>query len=167
MNKYSRSISSVYQFFRSLNTNKKFDEDSLKDLLKSKPNLVAKIIEKINEISLIQQKKLIFNENSERSMSLQSKTKHFMQFCTDNIHKIKNFEWKINITISNNNQLRVIVYSINFIQVLNPEIILILSLNNGEVIYLNVDVKIFQELRKSIAYSIKKIIDNESVLLLK
>jgi len=44
---------------------------------------------------------------------------------------------------------------------------LILSLNNGEVIYLNVDVKIFQELRKSIAYSIKKIIDNESVLLLK
>ena len=40
-------------------------------------------------------------------------------------------------------------------------------LNNGEVICLNIDVKIFQELRKSIAYSIKKIVDNENVVLLK
>lgn len=68
---------------------------------------MSKLIEKINEIGLVQQKRLNFGENTEKSLTLQSKNKNFIQFCTDNIHTCKNFEWKINITISNNNQLRV------------------------------------------------------------
>jgi hypothetical protein len=65
--------------------------------------------------------------------------------------------FKIDISVSNN----------FFNRILEPEIHLYITLENGKTFDLIIDVKIFQELRKSLALNIKKIMDNEGVNLLK
>lgn len=48
-----------------------------------------------------------------------------------------------------------------------PEIIFNIELNDGVNYNFRVDIKLFQEIRKHLAFHIKKIIDNENVVLLR
>jgi len=70
---------------------------------------------------------------------------------------LKSLSWKINVTISNNNSIRVLL----------PEIFFYITLSDGKLYSFKVDIKLFQEIRKHLAFHIKKIMDNENVLFLK
>ena len=50
---------------------------------------------------------------------------------------------------------------------LTPEIYLLFSLDDGSTLKTKIDLRMFNELRKGISLNIKKILENESVPLLK
>lgn len=164
-------FSFLLRFFRSLNSNKKFEEETfqhtLKDNLKDKPKAIALISEKVKEIYSVQSNRISFADkmtkrnfnylNFTNFNNANSNAEVFVSNLESNIHRLKNFAFKLLVTISNNNSNRV----------LTPEIYLYLTLENGKTIEMFVNMKIFQELRKCLALHIKKMIDNESVNLLK
>jgi len=175
-----KAFSILTRIFKNFNTNKKLEEEnlnnSLKEFLKGKNNSVNLIMTKIKEISSIQMKRNNFSDNlSTRHLNyfIVNKKEKFnneslgldrldinnnlLGFISRNLYPLTNFSFKINIIISNDSSNRV----------LTPEIFLLLTLDNGKTITINVEMRVFQELRKCLAMSIKKIIDNESVNLLK
>jgi hypothetical protein len=177
-----KAFSLLVRFFRSLNSNKKIDEESLilclKDVFKNKQVSMSTIQDKINQIVAIQTTRVYFgnkihnelNQLTERRLnyfnvkddltSISCNTCGFynpVDFLSNNFHILTNFYFKLNIGISNKNSNRV----------LQPEIYLFLQISTGETICLNIDIKVFQEIRKCLAFHIKKILDVENKPLLK
>jgi hypothetical protein len=155
-------FSILVRFFRSLNSNKKIDEESLnlclKDVFKNKQNSISSIHDKINEIVSIQSTRISFSTNkNERRLNYFNVKQDCnfynlsdpTEFISDNFHNLTNFYFKLNIGISNKHSNRV----------LQPEIYLFLTLNEGTTICLFIDIKVFQEIRKCLAFHIKKILD--------
>ena len=68
-----------------------------------------------------------------------------------------NFNWKINLIISNNESNRVLV----------PQIFLIFGFTDGTNLKTKISLKLFQEFRKNLTFQIRKIIENEGKALLK
>lgn len=162
-------FSNFVRFFRSLNSNKKFEDEVfqnfLKEGFKGKTKFISTLSDKVQEIIAVQTNRIYFsdrgnlnylssgnadNENSKPFSDL-------MNNLSNNYHLIKNLSFKILVTISNNISNRVLV----------PEIFLYITLENGRTVEMFVDLKTFQELRKCLAFHIKKMIDNEAVNLLK
>lgn len=159
------ALSTLIRFFRSVNINKRIDEDTinsnLKDYLKNKPETIKQIYLKIKEIFSLQTQKINFSEkqfdNLNHFIYTNNKKNYIDNLLEENLKELTNFSWRINVTISNNVSNRVLA----------PEIYLFLSFDDGTNLNFIIDVKVFQEIRKSLANHIKKILENESVLLLK
>jgi hypothetical protein len=164
-------FSNLVRFFRSINTNNKIEEglllSNLKDIFKTQSYfLIESLNEKVNEIISIQTKRINYSDNKlskdvcryfirQSNINLIS-NKDSLNIITA-IKSYRNLSYRINVTVSNKDSNRV----------LRPEIILIFTLDEGEKVTMQIDIKIFQELRKVLAYHIKKIIDNEGVSFLK
>lgn len=154
-------FSNLIRFYRSINSNKKIEEglvlSNLKENIKN-TTLIESLNEKVNEIISIQTTRFNYSDtfSSSRHFIRQSdiniKSKNESDLLTA-IKSFKNLSYKLNVTVLNKDSNRV----------LTPQIILIFLLDGGEKITMQIDIKIFQELRRVLAYHIKKMIDNESV----
>jgi hypothetical protein len=105
-------FSGLIRFYRSFNSNKKFEEEqvlqSLKELLKGKTSVVTSLWEKINNIHMMQIKRIKFGEcgivNIKQPLNLKMS---YLDSVIENIKKFANLTWRINICISNNLSNRV------------------------------------------------------------
>jgi len=156
-----KGFSCLIRFFRCINSNKKFEEEtlvnSIKEILKDKTKSITILIQKVKEIISVQSTRINFTDRLiKRKLNYLSNAK-FNKVEGNYIHLLTNFSFKISVSISNNYSNRL----------LTPEIYLYISLDNGTTLCIFLDMKVFQELRKSLAFHIKKIIDNENVNFLK
>lgn len=154
----AKAFSAFVRFFKCMNSNKKIDEDLFQNYLKNealkgKPQTISLINTCIGEIFSIQRTRIIFSETISPSFPSinipNSKGK--------NARFIKSFDYRIDAIISSNYCNRLLV----------PEIYFIFTLDDGSIIKIKIDIRLFNEFRKNIALNIKKIIENESVNLLK
>jgi len=164
-------FSGLVRFFRCINANKKLEEDQInqlaKEIFKGKnAELNSILINQINSILSIQNKRINFTEvNLEALKNIKNSdndsSNNYIaakrQFLLNNIFEFKSFSWKIDINISNNISNRVLL----------PEILFMFSLEDGKTYSFLINVKVFQELRRLLTVHIKRIIENEQVILLK
>jgi hypothetical protein len=106
INELKRQFSVFYRFFRSLNYTKKNEEEIVKELFKNRNEIINSFSEKINSIYDIQSKRIMFSENKIFPLPVVSEEAKFINVIS-NIKAFKSFSWKINVTISNNNSIRV------------------------------------------------------------
>ena len=153
-------FSCFIRFFKCINSSRKIDEEFLQnyfknEIFKGKPRSIEILNSYIEEIKSIQKTRLLFSsdeiQSSLQAISNKSNSKG------PNIKEIINYEYKLDVVISNN-------YSN---KMLTPEIYLLFSLDDGSTLKTKIDLRMFNELRKGIALNIKKILENESVPLLK
>jgi hypothetical protein len=111
-------FSNLVRFYRSINLNKRLDEEhtlqALKEILKSKANIIPKFYEKINQVYVRYDKKIKFGEfNSSILQREQIVNKDlpslYYNNLISNIKKFNNLNWRINICISNNISNRVTI----------------------------------------------------------
>lgn len=154
----AKAFSAFVRYFKCINSNKKIDEDLLQnylknEVLKGKPQTISLINTCIAEIISIQRTRILFSETIPPvlpSINIpNSKGK--------NIRFIKSFDYRIDAIISSNYCNRLLV----------PEIYFIFTLDDGSIIKMRIDIRLFNEFRKNLSLNIKKIIENESVNLLK
>lgn len=153
-------ISSFIRFFKCINSSKKIDEEFFQNYLKNevfkgKPSTIEHVFKYVKEILNVQANRLLF-EVTDLSDSL----KHvpMKQFAKGrNIRKIVNFEYKIEVVVSNTFSNRVLL----------PQIYFIFTFDNGTTLKTQISIRLFNEFRKNLALNIKKIIQNEGVPLLK
>jgi len=162
-------FSSLIRFYRSINSNKKIEEEQIiqiiKEIFKGKNiDLNSVLLNQINLIQNIQNKRVNFSQInlSERITGNKIDTESYenlakREFLLNNILEFKSFSWKININISNNISNRI----------LYPEIVFMFSLEDGKTYYFLIDIKVFQELRRLLTIHIKRIMENEQIVLLK
>jgi len=146
----------LYRFFRSANYLKKNEEEAIKEVFKNKNDIINSLMDKINKIYDVQSKRILFSDYCNKPFTVNFERCQYLDIIS-NVMQLKHFSYKINVIISNNNSNRVLL----------PEIQLFFVLSNGKCYSFYVDVKLFQEIRKSIAFHIKKMLDNENIQLLK
>ena len=147
-------FSSLVRFFRSINANKKIEEGALlKETFKNSSNIIIELLnEKVNEIITTQSIRINYSDNIKRYSHVNNSGSHSISVLAA-LKSYKSMSFKVNVIVSNKESNRV----------LKPEIILTFLLNDGEKLLLHIDIKIFQELRRVLAYHIKKMIDNEAI----
>jgi hypothetical protein len=160
-------FSGLIRFYRSINSNKKIEDNQLNQIIKElfngkSPDLINLLLSHINTILGIQKKSINFVEINlnEKTYNNEENSNEYIakrEFLLNNILEFKNFSWRINISISNN----------NFNRILFPEIIFIFTFEDGKSYTFLIDIKIFQELRRLLTIHIKKIMENEQIALLK
>lgn len=165
----SAGFSSLVRFYRSLNANKKIDDDQInqlvKELFKGKTSdLNSILINQINNIISVQNKRINFTEiklglSKNRQISDDNSNENLAkrEFLINNILEFKSFSWKIKIAISNNISNRVLL----------PEIIFMFTLIDEKSHTFIIDIKVFQELRRLLTIHIKRMLENEQNALLK
>ena len=153
---FARLISCFVRFFGSLNSSKQSDEDIFQVYLKSeglkgKPESIKLLNSYITEIRQIQNSKILFSspDLANTLNAIDKKTNNRGR----NIRNLVNFDYKIDVVISSN-------YSN---KLLTPQIYFIFSLDDGEIIKVKVDLRMFNEFRKDLGMHIKKILINEGV----
>jgi hypothetical protein len=85
---------------------KKNEEDLVKELFKNRNEIISSFCEKINKVYDVQSKKLYFSEQKSKVFLSRSGDENFVNIIS-NVRSLKSFSWKINVTISNNNSIRV------------------------------------------------------------
>jgi len=162
-------FSGLIRFYRCINANKKFEEDQINQLVKEifkgkNTELNNLLINQINSIINIQNKRINFSEiNLEAIKNRKNRDDNSNEylakrdFLINNIFEFKSFSWKININISNNVSNRVLL----------PEIIFNITLMDWKTYSFIIDIKVFQELRRLLTVHIKRVLENEQVVLLK
>ena len=153
---FARLISCFVRFFGSLNTSKQIDEDIFQSYLKNEglkgKNESIKLLNSyINEIKQIQNAKILFSspDLGNTLNAIDKKTNNRGR----NIRNLVNFDYKIDVVISSNYSNRLLI----------PQIYFIFSLDDGEIIKVKVDLRMFNEFRKNLGMHIKKILINEGV----
>ena len=153
---FARLISCFVRFFGSLNTSKQIDEDIFQSYLKNEglkgKNESIKLLNSyINEIKQIQSAKILFSspDLGNTLNAIDKKTNNRGR----NIRNLVNFDYKIDVVISSNYSNRLLI----------PQIYFIFSLDDGEIIKVKVDLRMFNEFRKNLGMHIKKILINECV----
>ena len=153
---FARLISCFVRFFGSLNTCKQIDEDIFQSYLKNEglkgKNESIKLLNSyINEIKQIQSAKILFSspDLGNTLNAIDKKTNNRGR----NIRNLVNFDYKIDVVISSNYSNRLLI----------PQIYFIFSLDDGEIIKVKVDLRMFNEFRKNLGMHIKKILINEGV----
>ena len=156
----TKIISNFVRFFRIINPNYKLDEDIIREIFKGKKTSLENLFEKIGLITQQLSTKINFCDKI-KTIQLKNYFVHdtFNQSILGlmQIKTVVNFNWRIDLIISNTNSNRVLL----------PEIYLFFNFADGEQLKLKVGMKVFQEFRKTISSHIKKIIENERVNLLK
>ena len=156
---FAMAFSAFLRFLKSVNSSKKIDEEFFQNYLKNealkgKPKTISKLNELINEIKLIQSSRILFNSNNYIGFSqIPLKEKSFGK----NYKYVNNFDFKIDVNISSNFNNRM----------LSPEIYFIFTFEEGSILKIKVDLRMFNEIRKNLSLNIKKILFNENVALLK
>jgi hypothetical protein len=153
---FAKLISCFVRFFGSINTSKQIDEDIFQSYLKNeglkgKGESIQILNKYINEIKQIQSAKILFSSpdlgNTLNAIDIKSNNRG------RNIRNLVNFDYKIDVVISSNYSNKLLI----------PEIYFIFSLDDGEIIKVKVDLRMFNEFRKDLGMHIKKILINEGV----
>ena len=153
---FAKLISCFFRFFGSINSSKALDEDLLQSYLKNEglkgKNESIKLLNGyINEIKQIQNSKILFSSPDLRNTlnAIDKKTNNRGR----NIRNLMNFDYKIDVVISSNYSNKLLI----------PQIYFIFTLDDGEIIKVKVDLRMFNEFRKDLGMHIKKILINEGV----
>ena len=153
---FAKLISCFVRFFYSLNSSKQGDEDIFQSYLKNeglkgKTESIKILNGYVNEIRQIQNAKILFSspDIGNTLNAIDNKTNNRGR----NIRNLVNFDYKIDVIISSNYSNRLLI----------PQIYLIFSLDDGEIIKVKVDLRMFNEFRKNLGMHIKKILINEGV----
>ena len=153
---FAKLISCVVRFFGSLNSSKPLDEDSFQlylknEGLKGKAESIKLLNGYINEIKQVQTAKILFSspDLGNTLNAIDKKTNNRGR----NIRNLVNFDYKIDVVISSNFSNKLLI----------PQIYFIFSLDDGEIIKVKVDLRMFNEFRKNLGMHIKKILINEGV----
>ena len=152
---YAKLISCFVRFFRSINSTKQNDDELIQHLklesLKGKTESLNLVTKYIAEIRQVQSSKILFGSPDLTSTLNPINNKNYNR--GRHIRNLVNFDYKIDVVISSNYHNKL----------LQPQIYLIFSLDDGEIIKVKVDLRIFNEFRKDIAFHIKKILLNEGI----
>ena len=152
---YAKLVSSFVRFFGSLNSSRISDDDILHYLktegLKGKNESITLVTNYINEIRQIQSSKIMFSSPDLTNTLNQVNNKTYNS--GRNIRNLVNFDYKIEVVISSNYHNKLLL----------PQIYLIFCLDDGEIIKMKVDLRIFNEFRKNLSMHIKKILLNEGI----
>ena len=152
---YAKLVSCFVRFFGSLNSSRISDDDIFHYLktegLKGKNESITLVTNYINEIRQIQSSKILFSSPDLTSTLNQINNKTYNS--GRNIRNLVNFDYKIEVVISSNYHNKLLL----------PQIYLIFSLDDGEIIKMKVDLRIFNEFRKDLSMHIKKILLNEGI----
>ena len=105
-NVQKKLISIIYRFFRTLNYLKKNEEEIIRELFKGRNEIINSLCDKINRIYEIQAKRIQFSEQKANSLYVPPEQTKFINLI-NNIKALRSFTWNINVTISNNNSIRV------------------------------------------------------------
>ena len=153
---FAKLISCYVRFFDSLNVSKQQDEDKQQkkkknEGLKGKAESIKLLNGYINEIKQIQSAKILFSspDLGNTLNAIDKKTNNRGR----NIRNLVNFDYKIDVVISSNYSNRLLI----------PQIYFIFSLDDGEIIKVKTDLRMFNEFRKNLGMHIKKILINEGV----
>ena len=152
---YSQVFSCFVRFFNSLNSSRISDDDILHYLktegLKGKSESIALTTKYISEIRQIQSTKILFSSPDLINTLNPINNKTYNR--GRNIRNLVNFDYKIDVVISSNYHNKLLL----------PQIYLIFSLDDGEIIKVKVDLRIFNEFRKNLGMHVKKILLNEGI----
>ena len=152
---YAKLISCFVRFFRSINSTKQNDDELIQHLklesLKGKTESLNLVTKYIAEIRQVQSSKILFGSPDLTNTLNPINNKNFNR--GRHIRNLVNFDYKIDVVISSNYHNKL----------LQPQIYLIFSLDDGEIIKVKVDLRIFNEFRKDLAFHIKKILLNEGI----
>ena len=153
---YAKLISCFVRFFGSLNSSKQQDEDAMQTYLKNeglkgKTESIKLLNRYINEIKQIQTAQILFSspDLGNTLNAIDKKTNNRGR----NIRNLVNFYYKIDVIISSNYNNKLLI----------PQIYLIFSLDDGEIIKVKTDLRMFNEFRKNLGMHIKKMLINEGV----
>ena len=152
---HAKLISCFVRFFRSLNSSRLSDDDIIHYLktegLKGKAESLSLVTQYITEIRQTQSCKILFSSPDLISTLNPINNKTYNR--GRNIRELVNFDYKIDVIISSNYHNKLLV----------PQIYLIFSLDDGEIIKVKVDLRIFNEFRKNLSMHVKKILFNEGI----
>jgi hypothetical protein len=152
---YAKLISCFARFFRSINSTKQNDDELIQHLklesLKGKTESLNLVTKYIAEIRQVQSSKILFGSPDLTNTLNPINNKNYNR--GRHIRNLVNFDYKIDVVISSNYHNKL----------LQPQIYLIFSLDDGEIIKVKVDLRIFNEFRKDLAFHIKKILLNEGI----
>ena len=152
---YAKLISCFVRFFRSINSTKQNDDELIQHLklesLKGKNESLNLVTKYIAEIRQVQSSKILFGSPDLTNTLNPINNKNYNR--GRHIRNLVNFDYKIDVVISSNYHNKL----------LQPQIYLIFSLDDGEIIKVKVDLRIFNEFRKDLAFHIKKILLNEGI----
>ena len=152
---YAKLISCFVRFFRSINSTKQNDDELIQHLklesLKGKTESLNLVTKYIAEIRQVQSSKILFGSPDLTNTLNTKNNKNYNR--GRHIRNLVNFDYKIDVVISSNYHNKL----------LQPQIYLIFSLDDGEIIKVKVDLRIFNEFRKDLAFHIKKILLNEGI----
>ncbi len=152
---YAKLISCFVRFFRSINSTKQNDDELIQHLklesLKGKTESLNLVTKYIAEIRQVQSSKILFGSPDLTNTLNPINNNNYNR--GSHIRNLVNFEYKTDVVISSNYHNKL----------LQPQIYLIFSLDDGEIIKVKVDLRIFNEFRKDLAFHIKKILLNEGI----
>ena len=152
---YAKLISCFVRFFRSINSTKQNDDELIQHLklesLKGKTESLNLVTKYIAEIRQVQSSKILFGSPDLTNTLNPINNKNYNR--GRHIRNLVNFDYKIDVVISSNYHNKL----------LQPQIYLIFSLDDGEIIKVKVDLRIFNEFRKDLSMHIKKILLNEGI----
>ena len=152
---FAKLISCFVRFFNSLNSSRLSDDDILHYLktegLKGKTESIALASKYVAEIRQIQSAKILFSSPDLTNTLNPVNNKTYNR--GRNIRNLVNFDYKIDVVISSNYHNKLLL----------PQIYLIFSLDDGEIIKVKVDLRIFNEFRKDLSMHVKKILLNEGI----
>ena len=152
---YAKLISCFVRFFNSLNSSRLSDDDVLHYLktegLKGKTESIALASQYVAEIRQVQSAKILFSSPDLINTLNPVNNKTYNR--GRNIRNLVNFDYKIDVVVSSNYHNKLLL----------PQIYLIFSLDDGEIIKVKVDLRIFNEFRKDLGMHVKKILLNEGI----
>ena len=152
---YAKLISCFVRFFSSLNSSRLSDDDILHYLktegLKGKAESIALASQYVTEIRQVQSSKILFSSPDLTSTLNPVNNKTYNR--GRNIRNLVNFDYKIDVVISSNYHNKLLA----------PQIYFIFTLDDGEIIKVKVDLRIFNEFRKDLGMHVKKILLNEGI----
>ena len=152
---YAKLISCFVRFFNSLNSSRLSDDDVLHYLktegLKGKTESIALASQYVAEIRQVQSAKILFSSPDLINTLNPVNNKTYNR--GRNIRNLVNFDYKIDVVISSNYHNKLLL----------PQIYLIFSLDDGEIIKVKVDLRIFNEFRKDLGMHVKKILLYEGI----
>lgn len=157
---YSKALSCFVRFFGLINPTKNINDPLFQlylknEALKGKPETLKLISQYIQEILQIHMSKVLFSspdiENTFNAVSNKYNNKG------EKIRYLVGFDYKIEVIVSSN-------YSN---KILTPQIYFIMTLDDGEIIKMKVELRMFNEFRKDLSLNIKRILANEGEVLLK
>ena len=152
-------ISCFYRFLKVINSSKIIEEDLLQkyikdEVFKNKPKTITLLNQYINEIKGIQLTRVLFSTpDLQKLRYLPNKYENQGK----KIKRLINFDYKINVDISNTYSNKILL----------PEVFFIFTFDDGSVLQTKASLRIINEFRKDLTINLKRIRINDNIPLLK